>query len=86
MTGQPAYTDADVRMSSRETVEWFMRERGCISLFRAFLAGGRVRYGQAFFNALPEEDRNRLVGTLYDTFHKDSPFDCYLAIENVLTK
>ena len=71
-------------MTSHEVVEWYMRERGVLSPFRSYLYS--QRYGQAFFNALPREDRDRLVGTVWDPFHRDSPFDCYLAIEHVLTR
>lgn len=72
-------------MNSKEMTEWYLTERQCISIFHAFLSGGRVRYGQAFFNALPEEDQNKIRGTVWDTFESDSPFDCALAIMNVLT-
>ena len=75
-----------MNMNSHEMVLWYLGERGVKSLFLAFIDGLQVRYGQAFFNVLPTEDRELLRGSIWDPFYSDEPFDCALAIMNVLTK
>jgi len=41
----------------------------------------RQRRGQAFFNALPAEDRDALVGTSVDPFYKTTWYSCWVALE-----
>lgn len=72
-------------LTTHETIVWYLMEVNALQNFNDYYKSGQ-RYGQAFFNALPVEDQNKLRGTLWDTFYKKEPFDCYLAIEHVLTK
>lgn len=39
------------------------------------------RIGQAFFNALSADDKNKIAGTYFDTFYKDSAESVYVAVE-----
>ena len=77
-------------MNSHQTVLWYMEEIGCLDRFLHELKrrdrGEGIRYGQAFYNALPEPEARRLNGSLYDPFYTDEPFACWLAISEVLTK
>jgi hypothetical protein len=42
------------------------------------------RLGQAFFNALSEEDQERIRSTPYDPYHTTTTADLYRAIEFLL--
>jgi len=66
---------------SHDMIIWYLKESegASLSRFNLCFAQGQ-RYGQAFFNALSREDQLKLRGTRHDTFYKDDPFDCYLAI------
>lgn len=71
-------------MNSHQIVLWYLTE---VDGLADFVDNKKTqRYGQAFFNALPVEDQERLRGTLYDTFHSDDPWDCFLAVSQILTK
>jgi len=69
---------------SHDMIIWYLKESegASLSRFNLCFAQGQ-RYGQAFFNALSSEDQQKLRGTLFDTFYKDEPFDCFLAIEKL---
>lgn len=56
---------------------------GSPGLFRSNVLGHQ-RLGQAFYNALSEKDRNRLIGTIHDPFYKLSPAAIDAAIEFLL--
>lgn len=73
-------------MGSHEVVQWYLKETGSLEFFLRDLEKGGQRYGQAFFNALSEEDRARLVGSVWDPFYSNEPFDSAMAVMEVLTK
>lgn len=65
-------------------IEHYLEERGgSVERYHRFLTGGQ-RIPQAFFNALSENDQQRLRGGDKDPFFKDGSDPVYEAIEWLL--
>lgn len=64
----------------------FLYGREVLDNFCTFLNYKDVRIGQAFFNALPNEDQERLRGSKYDTFYFGQPIheDPYPGVYKIL--
>lgn len=66
-------------MPELEKLLAFLNKEECETFMTYKFVMGQ-RYGQAFFNALNEESRQRLSGSLADPFYRDS----FSAIEDAI--
>lgn len=60
--------------------EYLALQGGSPENYRLFLSQGQ-RLGQAFFNALSDQDKGRLVGTMRDPFYTDDQEKVYKTLE-----
>lgn len=53
------------------TEQYLIENKGSVELYRRYVDEGD-RLGQAFMLSLSDSDYNKLAGSLYDPFYKDS--------------
>lgn len=82
---EPVSTMRDVQAYLTKAVVKTLRNDyvSCYTSYRIFMEKGQ-RFGQAFMNALPEEDYDHLTGTLLDPFNKLDQRSVLIALDYLL--